>query len=441
MPKIFISYSRKNIDAANYIAGELRDRGAEVFIDYQSIQAGQSFPRRLADEVKSSDAIVFLLSEHSATSQWVISEVYYAREHKKLIVPIALDTTELPDDLFFLSPIDRVDFKNWSQGKPAQSALHKLLTALSLPTAKPQEPRIPSPPSPPMAENQEKIPSHPSTTLKRQFRFLLIFALLVGVIGSAAIFTLYWEDLFPTPILTRRGIAERGVQSNAEWPLPFMQTFNRVNMMLVPAGCFDMGSENGEKDEQPVQKVCFEKPFWIDRTEVTNNQFNVIGGQAAHGSYWTQAARPRESITWYEAKAFCELRDARLPTEAEWEYAARGPDGLKYPWGDEFVSEAVVYYENSNNRTAEIGRYSSGASWVGALDMSGNVWEWVSSIYQPYPYSIENKLEDSNSADAPHVRRGGSFSNNLIYLHTTLRSRLNPSVQINNLGFRCVRDY
>ncbi|KAB2856554.1 MAG: SUMF1/EgtB/PvdO family nonheme iron enzyme, partial [Anaerolineae bacterium] len=122
-------------------------------------------------------------------------------------------------------------------------------------------------------------------------------------------------------------------------------------------------------------------------------------------------------------------------------YAARGPDRLKYPWGNDFVPEAVVYYENSNKQTAEIGRYPSGASWVGALDMSGNVWEWVSSIYQPYPYQADDGREDLNNTDDPRARRGGSFSNTLIYLRTTLRSRLNPSEQIKTIGFRCARDY
>jgi formylglycine-generating enzyme required for sulfatase activity len=105
-------------------------------------------------------------------------------------------------------------------------------------------------------------------------------------------------------------------------------------MALVPAGCFPMGSNDGDFDEQPVHQICFDTPFWIDVTEVTNGQFAALSGQAERSSNWTDADRPRETVTWVEADAFCRLRGARLPTEAEWEYAAREPDGLVYPWGN-----------------------------------------------------------------------------------------------------------
>lgn len=80
--------------------------------------------------------------------------------------------------------------------------------------------------------------------------------------------------------------------------------------------------------------------------------------------------RPVENITWFEAHTFCELRDTRLPTEAEWEYAARGPDNLNYPWGNEFEEDFVVYQNNSDDQTATVGSRTPGASWVGTLDMS-----------------------------------------------------------------------
>ena len=159
-------------------------------------------------------------------------------------------------------------------------------------------------------------------------------------------------------------LAEQGVSRNAEWT-PHIQDFDGVEMVLVPAGCFMMGSEEGEDDEKPVHEVCFREPFWIDRFEVSNAQFEQFNGQAARSSNWTDGNLPRETITWFEARDFCELRGGRLLTEAEWEYAARGPDGLTYPWGNNYES-TLVNDDNENGEdnfvnTAPVDTFVNGA--------------------------------------------------------------------------------
>ncbi|MBZ0280686.1 MAG: formylglycine-generating enzyme family protein [Anaerolineae bacterium] len=146
-----------------------------------------------------------------------------------------------------------------------------------------------------------------------------------------------------------------------------------------------------------------------------------------------------ENITWFEARDFCALRGGHLPTEAEWEFAARGPDGLTYPWGDDFIPENVVYRENSNNQTADVGSRPAGASWVGALDMGGNVWEWVNSLYQPYPYDADDGREDLNRTDVSRVVRGGSFFYDTVDLRAANRSGNDPSYRYGFAGFRCAR--
>lgn len=208
-----------------------------------------------------------------------------------------------------------------------------------------------------------------------------------------------------------------------------------VSMALVPPGCFIMGGEEGEDDEQPAHTQCFEKPFWIDVTEVTNGAYGSPG-------YFAGDDRPRESVTWPEAKAFCEQRGARLPTEAEWEYAARGPASLAYPWGNEFVNDnAVSSWQETARQTEAVGSKPGGASWVGALDMAGNVWEWTSTIYADYPYANDDGRENPDDTTGLRVVRGGACCSYVIAdVRSAYRFPLDPATIDPNVGFRCVRD-
>jgi formylglycine-generating enzyme required for sulfatase activity len=232
------------------------------------------------------------------------------------------------------------------------------------------------------------------------------------------------------------------VASNKQWT-PITQSFDGVEMVLVPPGCFMMGGEDGDADEKPVHEQCFEQPFWIDKTEVTNAQFAQFNGQAGRASNWTDPKRPRESITWFEARDFCLKRGARLPTEREWEYAARGPDNLTYPWGSDFVAADVVYRNNSNKQTVNVGSKPGGVSWVGALDMNGNVWEWVSTIYDqdrfPYPYKADDGRESNTDTNSARGLRGGSWFSNDNHVRAALRFRSNPSNRVTIGGMRCAR--
>jgi formylglycine-generating enzyme required for sulfatase activity len=244
-----------------------------------------------------------------------------------------------------------------------------------------------------------------------------------------------------TPTLTDDQRARIPVTLNADWK-PVIRDFDGVKMALVPVGCFTIGSAGSiYPDERPISKICFDAPFWIDQTEVTNAQFVGFNGQAGRPSAWTDANRPRERITWFEAHDFCAKRKARLPTEPEWEYVARGPDNLEYPWGNTFVADNVVYYENSNAQSADVGSKPRGVSWVGALDMGGNVWEWVSTIYKPYPYNPHDGRESSSDIASARGLRGGSWSDVDIIVRSAYRLKLIPSLQYNNYGFRCARDF
>jgi formylglycine-generating enzyme required for sulfatase activity len=253
-------------------------------------------------------------------------------------------------------------------------------------------------------------------------------------------------------------LALAGVASNGEWT-PYIQDFDGVEMALVPAGCFMMGSTEEEvdyavelceedlgedecsrgqfTDEQPTHEVCFDEPFWIDVYEVTNAQYGSLGCER----YSSDDDQPRNCVSWTDAAAHCEARGARLPTEAEWEYAARGSGGLVYPWGNEFIAENVVYGGNSGNRAWDVGSKPGGASWVGAYDLSGNIWEWVNDWYGSYSAGQQTNPQGPVSGDY-RVLRGGSWGHlNPYNLRGAHRSGADPSVVDISIGFRCARSY
>ncbi|MEO8609823.1 MAG: formylglycine-generating enzyme family protein [Chloroflexota bacterium] len=232
------------------------------------------------------------------------------------------------------------------------------------------------------------------------------------------------------------------IAANKDWS-SFSKTISDVEMMMVPPGCFMMGSDTDADDEKPSTKICFDKPFWIDKTEVSQAQFTKIGGQKSF-ALSTIPELPVVQISWLEARDYCAKRDARLPTEAEWEYAARGPDDLRWTWGNEFDGNKLVW---GIHFAAPVGSIPDSTSWVGTLDQSGNVGEWVSSIYQPYPYAANDGRENPDDITSQRTIRGegveytvsfGTASDVAPYLRSSLRSPQNPDWSgFQNVGFRC----
>ncbi len=232
---------------------------------------------------------------------------------------------------------------------------------------------------------------------------------------------------------------------NTQWT-PITQSFSGVEMVFVPRGCFTMGRESSDddyKDESPTSRQCFEKPFWIDRYEVTNEQFTSLGGQADRDSGNMSPEFPRENVTWFEAVAFCASRGGRLPSEAEWEYAARGPDGMFFPWGERWVTGNSIWQNTSGGDTDPVGSRPDGISWVGANDMIGNVWEWTTSLFQPYPYDgLDGRESMEGSGDTGRVLRGGAFySFEESILNGVNRFWWEAGRREDSFGIRCVRDY
>lgn len=222
------------------------------------------------------------------------------------------------------------------------------------------------------------------------------------------------------------------ITNNSVWT-PRIVSVESVEMVLVPAGCFQMGGGE-EPDQQPAHDVCIQNAFWLDQTPLTNQQYGSTG-------LYTAPDNPRDRINWFTASEYCTSRGGRLPTEAEWEYAARGPDNNVYPWGNDFDASLATIYSEGDSGTLPAGSNLEGASWVGALDMSGNVWEWTSSLYMPYPYDATDGRENPIDEDGLRVLRGGSVFNSEIDITTTNRYSRQPTTRTGVFGVRCVLDY
>jgi formylglycine-generating enzyme required for sulfatase activity len=226
---------------------------------------------------------------------------------------------------------------------------------------------------------------------------------------------------------------------NTDWQV-VGQEFDSVPMVLVPSGCFAMGNDSGSDDEKPVHEICFDDPFWLDTYEVSNAQFAEFVGLAEEASVYPEADLPRNNLTWQEAYAYCQKRGGRLPTEAEWEFVLRGPSGWNYPWGDDFNSEAAVFVENGNQLAAG-GSIPQGVSWVGAYDMSGNIWEWTNTALDDYPYNANDGREETDNLAGRRVLRGGSWGDSAQYMLGTNRGSDHPRFRDEHYGIRCARDF
>jgi len=231
-----------------------------------------------------------------------------------------------------------------------------------------------------------------------------------------------------------------------------------MTLLYVPAGEFTMGSD-GNSDEQPIHKVNL-SAFWIDQTEVTNKQYAacVSANQCkppsntssyTHSSYYGNSQfddYPVIYVSWNDAKSYCEWAGRRLPTEAEWEKAARGTDERIYPWGNTAPNKDLLNFNLIVGDTTKVGSYETGKSFYGAYDMAGNVWEWVNDWYQKgYYATLGNNASNPQgpSGGDDRVLRGGAW-NNYSYYDVSVRSadryKSYPSVTFNYIGFRCARN-
>ena len=231
---------------------------------------------------------------------------------------------------------------------------------------------------------------------------------------------------------------------------------DEIELLDVPAGVVRLGNDErashgpAPADEVP-QHACDVRAVELTATPVTNEQYAAFVAATGHPApiHWAGGAVPpglqRHPVThvaWHDAAAFCAWSGGRLPTEAEWEKGARGEDGRLFPWGADppDLGKAHAGDGLKHGATATVGAAPAGASPYGLLDMSGNVWEWVSTAYRPYPYDAGDGREDAES-DESRVLRGGSFASLTAgHLRCARRSASRPGRRSAHIGFRVARD-
>jgi len=257
-------------------------------------------------------------------------------------------------------------------------------------------------------------------------------------------------------IATPENVAE--LLALAEPPVRIWWEGAEMELCLVPGGEFLMGSLEGEGDDnEHPQHTVYVDAFYMGRTPVTQAQYARFVRQADHRVpfreedrakpyNWDQARKtfpqgkadhPVVLVSWHDAVAYCRWAGLRLPTEAEWEKAARGTDGRGYPWGDEWDEKRCNTDEGGKGGTTPVGLYSpTGDSPYGCADMPGNVWEWTGSLGDPYPYSAHDGREEADTKGS-RVVRGGSWYDYHRGARSAYRVRFNPDTADIYIGFRC----
>jgi len=454
MGHIFISYSHKDTEYVHRLQEDLLKQGFSVWID-DRIDYDAPWPKIIQDHLSTCDALVLVVSENSFESEWVQKEVARAKRIGKPVFPILLNGNMWPS----AESTQGMDVKH------KELLPEKFFERLALVT-----PRAEHPVEETLTKReaaQGPANEAPKLNIKQMWWWVVA---LVGAIGIVIVLWLNGTfQLESAPVLLNsptvhplvfasstptRAVAATPASSS------LTTTADQNSIILVPAGNFIMGSDNGNADEKPIHTVYL-NAFYIDKYEVTNALYKscVDANACAFPKFFNSNLRityygdarydqyPVIGVTWDMAKAYCAWRGARLLTEAEWEKAARGTDGRTYPWG-EGIDQSRANYNNNNDPnyagdTSKVDAYPNGVSPYGVFDMAGNVWEWVADIYDANYYAsltlpVANPLGPTTGLY--HVVKGGSWDSNSYDLRSARRNWIDPSKANIYIGFRCARN-
>jgi formylglycine-generating enzyme required for sulfatase activity len=431
--RVFLCHSSGDKPAVRDLYRRLQADGFAPWLDEEELLPGQDWQQEIPAAVRTCDVVIICLSQKSVSKegylQREIREALYVAEEKPegtiFIIPVKLEEVEVPKRL-----------SQWQWASLFhEGGYQRLVRALHLraSTLAEREAKVPvGPTQPPVSE-----PPAPKTA----------------------------TPLPPGPPL-RENLNAGTVRENPKDGLKYV---------WIPPGSFQMGCSPGDNecrdDEKPSHQVTISKGFWMGQTEVTVGAYKRFAaatrepmpsepylGERPLNPQWRNEAKPIVNVTWDEAQAYCRWAGARLPTEAEWEYAARaGSTAARY--GD--LDEIAWYADNSGRKRLESSRIwkedqanyekrlnengngmhkvgQKRANGFGLYDVLGNVWEWVNDWYEPNYYPKSESQDPSGPARGQFcVVRGGSWYNFPVIVRVSDRYRFNPAFRWNLIGFRC----
>ncbi len=466
--KFFLSYAREDAQAALKLAKELRAAGANLWVDQLDIRAGDHWDRAVQKGLETCGGMLLILSPDAVASENVMDEVGYALDQGKRVVPVIVRECEIP---FRLRRVQYIDFAG--AGEEAGVAQLRDELAKGEPEAAPAEEQAPRSQEP-QREAAEAAGARLGARrrlgfdLRRRALWLAPFLLGGLVLLGMLIAWQKWASVRRVQIAAeeratreQEAAKEQGRQAELErarqtevvakepakrdeeperqqekQAVPEGEAKPLAGMVPIPAGKFWMGCNERVDQEcrpnEPGRSVSVDA-FSIDRTEVTVAEYRkcVQAGKCTppdtgQQCNWAQTARddhPINCVDWSQAKAYCEWAGKRLPTEAEWEKAARGTEGFKYPWGNEKFDSAhpQANIGATNWGTMPVGSYPVSKAYS-LQDMAGNVAEWV-----------------ADNVGFGRGLRGGSWQNFSDQARASLRNSSAPGYRNPNIGFRCAQ--
>lgn len=500
---IFISYAHEDNHFVLKLARDLRQQGLPVWLDQWETLPDTDWDRALERAIRASRSFLIVLSP-AAVNSWVVRDQFVvAFETGKTIVPVLYQPCQLPAVLQGLAYIDfsghnyraalrqllahyfpeqtvRFDYQSKAAWGGLTWSWRRNLLPMLLGTAgtnyKAFSRQVLTHYFPHQMVRHQVAAGAMALEDAGRWPWLDKFLDLLwpGWLGPLILLVLlvmttasFWPgddvSLAPPDAVATLPIV-KPTPTPELLPTP-VETKVRINdgkvMVYVPAGEFLMGSDvsdlQADEDEKPLHPVYLDA-FWIDKTEITNSQYQlcVKAGACAPpqnlGKQFSQDNLPVVGVNWSQAVAYCRWSGGRLPTEAEWEKAARGTDGRIYPWGNKFDGSRLNFCDanciadwrdrradDGYGYTAPVGSYPAGASPYGALDMSGNVWEWTADWYDPDFYKQSAyKNPTGPLSGQQRVVRGGSWYYYGANLRVPNRHRDSPTYRYDNIGFRCV---
>ena len=416
-PKVFISYASADKAIADRICSALEHLGVSCWIAPRDIRPGADFPVAIVQAVNSVLVLVLILTEQATASPHVLTEVSHAFNGKKRIIPFRLSLQPLSADFeYFLSTTQWLDAP---EGCTDQN-LNRLTEATQRALA-----------------GEESL--RHSLPLRRRPRWL---AAAISVLVVAASTMVYWRSL------KSRGADSAAKSSSAVTANPPPKTWlnpaDGQTYVWVAPGTFTMGCSVADSEcsdnERPAHPVTIDKGFWLGQTEVTIAAYRKFAAKHNLKSPAGDDALPVTEVTWADAGKYCESIGGRLPTEAEWEYAARGGNPQAY-YG--VVPEIAWYADNSGDALHAVGKKQPNA--FGLYDMLGNVKEWVLDRYYKKYYldsaATGAGVERPRASNATAVARGGSWVSDAASIRVSHRSEQETDTADNTIGIRCASDH